>query len=186
MTNCGHSHDCGGHTPLSVTQTMDEMEFERGIWSAAMNGETHEVEKHLKRGVCVNKEDSYGFTALHYSVRNGHMEVSRVLLHYGANSNSQTRAGKVTPVHRAAYKGHLDLLKLLLKHGAKPEMVDADQKNALHKAAENGHSPVVNYLVTSYSHLVGCHDNQGKTPKDYISERFPNLLHLFEAVKHNR
>ena len=44
-----------------------ELEFERGIWSAAMDGEEKKVEKLLKSGVCPSATDSSGYTALVYS-----------------------------------------------------------------------------------------------------------------------
>ena len=42
---------------------LKELEFERGIWSAAMDGE-EKVEKLLKSGVCPSATDSSGYTAL--------------------------------------------------------------------------------------------------------------------------
>ena len=49
----------------SVYQTLDEMTFERGIWSAALSGQVDEVKKCLtKGGDCVNSKDKYGYTAL--------------------------------------------------------------------------------------------------------------------------
>ena len=41
-----------------------ELEFERGIWSAAMDGEEKKVKKLLKSGVCPSATDSSGYTAL--------------------------------------------------------------------------------------------------------------------------
>ena len=41
-----------------------ELEFERGIWSAAMDGEEKKVEKLLKSGICPSATDSSGYTAL--------------------------------------------------------------------------------------------------------------------------
>ena len=41
-----------------------ELEFERGIWSAAMDGETERVKKFLARGLDPSSIDSAGYTAL--------------------------------------------------------------------------------------------------------------------------
>ena len=40
------------------------MEFERGIWSAAMDGERERVKKFLGRGIDPSSVDSAGYTAL--------------------------------------------------------------------------------------------------------------------------
>jgi len=53
----------------SVSQTLEEMDFERGIWSAAVNGDTSRVNKILSGGGDPNVPDSSSFTALvrHFS-----------------------------------------------------------------------------------------------------------------------
>jgi hypothetical protein len=43
---------------------LQELEFERGIWPAAMDGELSKVEKLIKSGVCTSAVDSSGYTAL--------------------------------------------------------------------------------------------------------------------------
>lgn len=58
-------HSCGGHQAVpSVSQTLDEMEFERGIWSAALNDDVDGVVRQLDKGIDVNTTDSAGYTAL--------------------------------------------------------------------------------------------------------------------------
>ena len=48
----------------SVCQTLDEIDFERGIWSAAVNGDTERVKTILSAGGNPNAPDSSSFTAL--------------------------------------------------------------------------------------------------------------------------
>ena len=50
---------------------FQELEFERGIWSAAMDGEQKKVEKLLQSGVCPSATDSSGYTALVSNTFNG-------------------------------------------------------------------------------------------------------------------
>ena len=60
-----HEHDCGCHVASpSVHQTLDEMEFERGLWSAALSGQVEEVATRLRKGDDVNAKDKSGYTAL--------------------------------------------------------------------------------------------------------------------------
>lgn len=96
---CDHNHSGG------VSQTLDEMEFERGIWYAAQYGDIDRVRALLAAGTPVDKLDSAGYTALHYAARNGHEEIVSELLRAGANINCATRAGHATPLHRAASAG---------------------------------------------------------------------------------
>ena len=58
------SHCCEHHAASSVCQTLDEMEFERGLWSAALNGEMDRVKKLIADGRDPNGLDSSGYTAL--------------------------------------------------------------------------------------------------------------------------
>jgi len=48
----------------SVCQTLEEVDFERGIWSAAVNGDTERVKKILSGGGNPDIPDSSSFTAL--------------------------------------------------------------------------------------------------------------------------
>ena len=62
-----HGESCCQHqaTVASVVQTMDEMDFERGIWNAAQMGDVSKVEKMIvSEGIDPNITDNYGYTAL--------------------------------------------------------------------------------------------------------------------------
>ncbi|XP_004072588.1 ankyrin repeat domain-containing protein 39 [Oryzias latipes] len=148
MFNLEQQCSCGSHSVSShsVHQTLDEMDFERGIWSAAVDGDLDRVKSFIDKGTDPNLRDSSGYTALHYSSRNGHLAVCKILLENGACASPQTRGG-ATPLHRAAYCGHLDVVRLILHHGADPGLCDNDGASALHKAAEQGHKEVCQLLV---------------------------------------
>lgn len=58
-------HTCSCHFHNSgISQTLQEMEFERGIWSAAMDGDVGRVKKLLGCGTTPSAPDSAGYTAL--------------------------------------------------------------------------------------------------------------------------
>jgi hypothetical protein len=61
-------HDCGSACAhgfnLSHTQTLDELDFERGVWTAALENDVQRLRSLLDKGHCVNKTDKYGYTAL--------------------------------------------------------------------------------------------------------------------------
>lgn len=63
----GHGHSCGCCQTIvsgSTTQTLQELDFERGIWSAALNGDVERVEKFLTTRTDPNILDSAGYSAL--------------------------------------------------------------------------------------------------------------------------
>ncbi|XP_037536501.1 ankyrin repeat domain-containing protein 39 [Nematolebias whitei] len=130
----------------SVHQTLNELDFERGIWSAAMDGDLERLKLLVQKGSDPNLRDSAGYTALHYGSRSGHLDVCAYLLENGACASPQTPGG-ATPLHRAAYCGHLDVVRLLLQHRADLSLCDDDGASPLHKAAERGHKEVCQLLL---------------------------------------
>ena len=50
----------------AYSQNLDEMDFTRGIWSAAMNGEVDRVQNYLDKKCSPDALDSSGYTALVY------------------------------------------------------------------------------------------------------------------------
>ncbi|XP_022088066.1 ankyrin repeat domain-containing protein 39-like [Acanthaster planci] len=171
---CDHQHQ------FSATQSLDELDFERGVWSAALNGETHRVRKYLDNGGDPNAQDSAGYTALHYASRNGHTEIISILLQHQADPNSATRSGGVTPLHRAAYSGHFDIVKLLLDWRASPLLCDQDGKSSLHKGAERGYLDICKLLVAADTSSISLPDKRGKRPVDYVAESNASLRELLK------
>ena len=61
----GSPHVCGcdGKSASSHRQTLDEVDFERGIWAAARDGEGARVMELLGRGTHPSAQDTSGYTA---------------------------------------------------------------------------------------------------------------------------
>ena len=115
------AHDDGGGccqnpaVSASTTQSLSELDFERGIWGAALENDCGRARDLIRKNPdCVRDIDSSGYTGLHYASRAGHTEMMRILLDAGADPDARTGAGKVTPLHRAAYMGHLEAVQLLI------------------------------------------------------------------------
>ncbi len=160
---------CSHDKPVakSVTQTLDEMDFERGIWQAALDGDYSRVKKLLDKGVSPDITDSSGYTALHYAARAGNVEVVKLLFEFKANPNPRTASGRDCPLHRSAYQGHENATRLLLENGADPLLQNADGQTALHKAVERKRDSVVNLLLNKCPSLKEIKDDKGKKPFDY-------------------
>ncbi|XP_070690396.1 ankyrin repeat domain-containing protein 39 [Pempheris klunzingeri] len=148
MASDTHRCSCCSHpaSAPSVHQTLSEMDFERGIWSAAMDGDLQRVQSLVLKGTDPNLRDAAGYAALHYASRSGHLAVCKFLLENGACASPQTPGG-ATPLHRSCYCGHLDVVSLLLRHRADPSLCDDDGASPLHKAAERGHEEVCRLLL---------------------------------------
>lgn len=100
-----HDHNCQS-VASSLCQTLDELDFERGIWYAAQYGDLDRVKKLVSQGTCIDVRDNSGYTALHYAARAGHLDVCKFLLSNGADINAVTKSGNATPLHRAASVGN--------------------------------------------------------------------------------
>lgn len=170
----GHDVCCTGAAP-GVRETVQEMDFQRGIWSAAMDGDLRRVQRFIEKGTDPNLADNFGYTALHYSSRHGHVSVCSFLLKSGADSNAQTHGGS-TALHRAAYCGHLQVVELLLENGADPTKTDSDRRTVLHKAAEGGHRELCLRLLRHCKDLLNLRDCRGHTAADLAPSRIADVF----------
>ncbi|XP_067135860.1 ankyrin repeat domain-containing protein 39-like [Centruroides vittatus] len=140
-----HTNHCCHSAYSSVHQTLEELDFEKGIWSAALYGDYDRVKEFIDKNKDPSVRDSSGYTALHYAARNNQLQVCKLLLKSGANPNAQTPGG-ATPLHRAAFKGNYEIVQLLLQSDGDPTICDCDGKTPIDKAVENNHKNVENIL----------------------------------------
>ncbi|KAK5578356.1 hypothetical protein RB653_008026 [Dictyostelium firmibasis] len=144
-----NDHQCNHVQVDSVTQSLDELNFERGIWGSILNSDFKKVEQLLYKNPSIsNSMDSSGYFPLHYAVRNDkNNDIVQLLLDNGANINCQTSGG-ATPLHRSSYCNSINNTKLLLKKGiTKVDLVDSDGMTPLHKAYQQGNIEIVNLLL---------------------------------------
>ncbi|XP_069692713.1 ankyrin repeat domain-containing protein 39-like [Periplaneta americana] len=169
---CSVMSDCHDHSHFSLStsslyQTLDELDFERGIWYAAQYDDLERVEKLLRQGVSPDIRDAAGYSPLHYAARAGHDRICQCLLAAGASVDAVTRAGQATALHRAASAGQDGIVSLLLQRGGKPELRDADGKTALHRAVEQNHVKTAKILLEANPGLKFIFDSKEKLPLDY-------------------
>jgi hypothetical protein len=155
----GHDHSHGGgsckcleHGPAPLTQTMDEMDFDRGLWGLITKDATvAECRAFLEErgaGKWANARDKSGYTPLLYASRRGDVELCRLLLDHGADPNAATPSLRMTPLHRAASTGNAAVVALLLAHGARADALDTAGNSALQAARAGGHDAVVKLLAS--------------------------------------
>src|SRR5687768_8148075 len=86
------------------------------IVEAARAGDRAAVQRLLQAGTAVNAPAVDGTTALHWAADADHLELARLLIKAGADTNAVNRYG-VTPLSAAAQHGGAAMLSLLLDAG---------------------------------------------------------------------
>lgn len=98
------------------------------------------VELLLRKGADVNIRSSYirqakygdgDFTPLHHAASIGDLEISEVLVDYGADINAKTSFLETTPLMVAAEYGRIEVIDFLLKKGAKLGYKNIYERDAL-------------------------------------------------------
>ena len=127
------------------------------IFTACSIGEIESVKKRITINPnSVNTCDSYGMSPLLYAAQNNHHKIVQLLL--DNNGSPNIASSGATPLHRAAYSGAVESIQLLLTYAgvdinAQDESF-GDHRTALHKAASQGHTRVVELLIAA-----GCDQN---------------------------
>uniref|UniRef100_A0A1B0AUK0 Uncharacterized protein n=1 Tax=Glossina palpalis gambiensis TaxID=67801 RepID=A0A1B0AUK0_9MUSC len=150
-------------------QTISDMDFDRGIWKAAIYNEVERVKQFIAKGKTMDRDDC-GYTALHYAARNGNEQICKMLIEDGkADVNARTKGG-VTSLHRAAMMGHVTIVKLLVDSKAAIDLQDDDGETALHRAAASGHLEICKLLLELQPQLKDIADNKDKIPFEYLAK----------------
>ncbi len=145
----------------------DKEDLNSILLADARNGDVLGCAIALTRGANPNFHNTSHETPLHAASWYGHTTIARLLLAYGAQSNTRNMLKELwitpsyptgfTPLHCACYKGHTDIAQLLLEQEAlqlgknKPSqlvsIVDSERDTPLHVAAWKGHLNIVALLV---------------------------------------
>jgi ankyrin repeat protein len=97
----------------------------------------------------------------------GHLEVSRVLLEFGADVNVKNPSS-LTPLYLALENGHAGVATLLIEYGADPNSQNEHGGTLLHLASQRGDSNVARWLLELDAN-VHVWDYQGRTPFQVVS-----------------
>ena len=102
----------------------------------------------LDRGadVAATARNGMRVQALHSAVAGRHLDVVRVLVEAGADTNVHQHGGW-TPLMGAAAHGDEDIVDLLLAHGADPAATNDSGQDAAALARENGHEELADRLA---------------------------------------
>lgn len=144
--------------------------------AAAYNGNDRIVGRLLESGADPGLSDATGKAPMVYAAGRGYLKIVERLVD-SPDFEIDTRYGNdLTALIWAA--GHandvpkrdgLAIVDLLLKHGADPALADDRGRNALHVAAERGHTSIVERLLEA-GISPAIVDGGGKTPLDLATD----------------
>jgi ankyrin repeat protein len=131
--------------------------------SAAADGKLVPVRTMLSEGVNVNQRGSFDDgTALIAAARNGHVDVAKVLLENGADTEATNRFGE-TALMEASQANHCDVIHVLVENGADLEAKRIEQgRTALMHAANKRQVEAVEVLLALGAN-VNAKDKLGRT-----------------------
>ena len=100
-----------------------------------------------KHKIDANVTDKRGWTAVHFSAKNGNYELVAYFAEMGADIHVKTNHGK-NCLHIAALEGHLNLCKMLIdKHKVDANVTDKRGWTAVHCSAKSGNYELVVYFA---------------------------------------
>ena len=130
----------------------------------------------------VDAKGQDGYTALHCSCRDGHVDIVRTLVNHKANVNARTDSGD-TPLTLAAKYKHDNVVDALLSDSGC--LVDAKSQygyTALHYSCRYGHVDIVRALVKHKAN-VNARIDSGDTPLTLAAEyNRDNVVHALLSV----
>ena len=144
---------CSQATPVLLpTQTAIPLSSEEAtnlLLDATKNNDLAGVIAALEQGAEIDAgEPLQGLTPLIIASTNGYTEIATHLIEAGADVNATSKKG-FTALMGAAMNGHADLVALLAAQDTNLDQLSEMQykENALHLAARNGHTAVIEALL---------------------------------------
>jgi hypothetical protein len=107
---------------------------------------------------------------LFVATHKGDVGAINALLNKGANINSQAAATSYTPLMYAVKASDIRTVRYLIARGANVNIVDKNGMTALHIAAINGNTELVDLLVKMGADVARL-DHQGRTAAEYVPEK---------------
>lgn len=86
------------------------------LMEAAFKGDAAKVKELAEAGAELDAQDTFGWTAIRYAVRNAKFDAAKELMAKGANTNIASKSGR-TPLMSAAANGLAEMCELLVDQG---------------------------------------------------------------------
>jgi hypothetical protein len=134
------------------------------------NGNVAAVQTMISQdGMDIDVFGKFDRTPLHLAIRNGHIDICRLLIENGASIEVKNAHG-FSALYFACLHGHVAIAEMLIGCGASLVESDLGGLTPLHIAAEKGHTDVVKLLLLKGADR-GALDSIGYTPIDWACQK---------------
>ena len=135
--------DIHGNSPLHIASCNGNLECVKLIFETSTVKIYPDVVSGIFKGYWYSKQ-----TALHMACESGHKYVVDYLLtRTTCKPDVQDFYGN-TPLHVASRKGHIECVKLIVEARVDLNITNKNKQTAIFMASKNGHSDIVEYLLT--------------------------------------
>ena len=142
------------------------------IWqvlNAARNGDTPRLRAMLEEDSTLVKAEFWYTTPLHFAVREGHLDATRLLLQAGADIFHRSLYAQEPLLQVALDRGH-DEVANLLRDELRLRASSSGSRHAIHDAAAAGDAETVETLLAEETGLANLGDHLGRRPLHYAVE----------------
>lgn len=142
------SVDRKGRTPLLIALKACRLDVSRLL---------------VAKGASINVRCPDGWAVLHYVCNLGMVDVLLLMIAKGVDLNCQTTKQLYTGLHIAAACNNKITCEVLLRQGAMPDLLDADRRTPLHRAAVENAVDAAKVLIQYGANLNIHGGNNGRT-----------------------
>ncbi|PYH67112.1 ankyrin repeat domain-containing protein [Aspergillus vadensis CBS 113365] len=173
--------------PTSRTEPRD-FHGRTALWYAVQQGNTDIIQLLLDSGADIAVLDDYGETPPHKSIKDGNLSTTSLLLRdptvWAPVFALHAVNNVLPPLCMAADRGSIEMVRLLVECGWYVNEVDVEGRTPLHCAAENGHDPVVQVLLTNEQLDVNARDHRKSTASHEAAWKGYGCTPLWYATRH--
>mmetsp|Transcript_7417 Transcript_7417/g.12473 ORF Transcript_7417/g.12473 Transcript_7417/m.12473 type:complete len:407 (-) Transcript_7417:846-2066(-) len=133
----------------------------------------------------VEKQDNYGFRALHYAAYVGTADIVQFLLAANPGAAKQSNKHGVLPLNACIVNPNSDVNMVRSMHAVYPKAIRIPDNEGLlpiHKAVQHSNLDVIKYLVESYPESTLIPDHEGLLPLHYSGTRKDKSVVIQEYV----
>ena len=142
------------------------------IWqllNAARDGDTPRLRAMLEDDPTLVKAEFWYTPPLHFAVREGHLDATRMLLDAGADIFHRSLYAQETLLQMARDRGH-DEVANLLRDELRRRCASSGSRHAIHDAVSAGDADTVEQLLAKEPDLVNRGDHLGRRPLHFAVE----------------
>ncbi|MDE0224975.1 MAG: ankyrin repeat domain-containing protein [Gammaproteobacteria bacterium] len=142
------------------------------IWqvlNAARDGDTTRLRAMLEDDAMLVKAEFWYTPPLHFAVREGHLDVTRLLLQAGADIFHRSLYAQEPLLQMALDRGH-DEVANLLRDELRLRASSSGSRHAIHDSAAAGDTEAVETLLAKETGLANLGDHLGRRPLHYAVE----------------